>query len=107
MTLSQPPPGQDPSLKLEDEAPTTPGLPHQEVSPRTGEARRDDDRERLNMLVNQASVGITQRALDGTLVMANQRFCDIVGRALEDVIGHSQQILTHPDDRDAHAAQWR
>ncbi|WNG28772.1 PAS domain S-box protein [Cystobacter fuscus] len=94
-------------MKLEDEAPTTPGLPHQEVSPETGQARRDDDQERLDMLVNQASVGITQRALDGTLVMANQRFCDIVGRALEDVIGHSQQSLTHPDDRDAHAAQWR
>jgi PAS domain S-box-containing protein len=59
------------------------------------------------MLVNQASVGITQRDLDGTLVMANQRFCDIVGRTLGDVLGRSQQTLTHPDDRDAHAAQWR
>jgi len=65
------------------------------------------DRERLDMLVNQASIGISQRALDGTLTMANQRFCDIVGRPLEDVLGRTQSSLTHPDDREASAAQFQ
>ncbi|MET0405044.1 MAG: PAS domain S-box protein [Cystobacter sp.] len=85
--------GKDPTLKAE------------------GEAAADDpgreDRERLNMLVNQASVGITQRDLSGTLVMANQRFCDIIGRPLAEVLGSAQQALTHPEDRAAHALQWQ
>ncbi|MBM7117909.1 PAS domain S-box protein [Archangium primigenium] len=77
--------------------------PASEDSP--AQTRRD--RERLDMLVNQASVGISQRSLDGTLTLANQRFCDIVGRPLEGVLGQTHASFTHPEDRDSSAAQFQ
>jgi PAS domain S-box-containing protein len=68
------------------------------------------DRERLDMLdmlIHQASVGISQVDLTGTLVMANQRFCDIVGRPREAVLGRSLRSLMHGEDPEAGKALYQ
>ena len=62
------------------------------------ERRLAQSEARLGMLVNQASVGISQSDLRGTLVAANDRFCDIIGRSQDAVIGASIESFTHPDD---------
>ncbi|MDX7951656.1 PAS domain S-box protein [Lichenihabitans sp. Uapishka_5] len=66
---------------------------------------------RLSMLVNQASVGISQSDPDGTIVAANDRFCDIIGRQPEAVVGTPIESFTHPGDvatsRAAAAKLWR
>lgn len=55
----------------------------------------------LSMLLNQASIGIVQSALDGLTVSANERFRSIVGRSAEDLARLRFEDLIHPDDRDA------
>jgi len=55
--------------------------------------------ERLSALVNQALVGIAQMEFDGRLIFANDRYCDIVGRSVDAVLGlNCIYDLTHPDD---------
>jgi PAS domain S-box-containing protein len=55
--------------------------------------------ERLAALVHQAFVGIAQMDLDGRLVFANNRYCDIVGRQPSQIIGlNCIYDLTHPED---------
>jgi PAS domain S-box-containing protein len=58
-----------------------------------------DTNERLSALFNQTAVGISQTDLDGTIVLANDRFCEILGRGRDDVLGRHVIDLTHPDDR--------
>ena len=64
-------------------------------------SRLSESETRLGMLVNQASVGITQSDLSGRLTTANDRFCDIVGRPANDVVGAAIETLVHTDDRAA------
>jgi len=47
---------------------------------------------------NQAAVGITRVDLHGVLTDANQKFCDMLGYAVEEVIGKPVRDITHPDD---------
>ncbi|RKG73373.1 PAS domain S-box protein [Corallococcus terminator] len=61
------------------------------------------DRERLAVLFQQASVGIAQADLTGTLELMNQRYCDLLGRSREDMLGRDLLSLTHPDDRERNA----
>ena len=77
-----------------------------EASARASETERRlaSSEVRLGMLVNQASVGIVQSSLDGHLVTVNDRFCGIVGRRAEDLIGRSIADLTHPEDWDSSRA---
>ncbi|RKH45694.1 PAS domain S-box protein [Corallococcus llansteffanensis] len=62
------------------------------------------DRQQMAVLFQQASVGISQLDLEGTLVLVNQRFCDLVQRSREDVVGRSLLELTHPEERERGAA---
>ncbi len=63
-----------------------------------------ESNERLNTVINQASVGISQTDTEGRLLLANDRYCEIVGRRREEVLGLSIHELTHPDDARANAA---
>src|SRR5690606_31186666 len=63
-----------------------------------------ESNERLNTVINQASVGISQTDTEGRLLLANDRYCEIVGRSREEVLGVSIHDLTHPDDARANAA---
>ncbi|MFC7473351.1 PAS domain S-box protein [Dankookia sp. GCM10030260] len=46
----------------------------------------------------QAAVGIAHVALDGTWLRLNDRFCSIVGRTREEMLGLTFRQITHPDD---------
>src|SRR5690606_20884202 len=63
-----------------------------------------ESNERLNTVINQASVGISQTDTEGRLLLANDRYCEIVGRRRDELLGLSIHEVTHPDDARTNAA---
>lgn len=61
------------------------------------EALRESE-ARFRAIFNQAAVGITQVGINGQFLMVNQKLCDIVGYACEELIERTFQAITHPDD---------
>ena len=49
-------------------------------------------------IFEQASVGIAQVAPDGTIMRANEAFCEMVGYPQDELTGMTFQEITHPDD---------
>src|SRR5262249_11411527 len=49
-------------------------------------------------MFHNAAVGITRVDLNGILVDANQKFCDMLGYAWEELCGKAIKDITHPDD---------
>lgn len=56
-------------------------------------------RQRIDQLFDQVIFGVSQVDLEGRFVLANKRFCEIVGRPLEELLTLKMQEITHPDDR--------
>ncbi len=52
----------------------------------------------LRSLFEQTAAGICETDLTGTILRANNRYCEIVQRRSDQVIGRTMQSLTHPDD---------
>ncbi len=67
-------------------------------------AQVEESEQQLGAILSQVAVGIVQTGLDGQVLSANQRFCQMVGRAREEVVGRNARDLTHPDDSAAMAA---
>ena len=61
------------------------------------EAMRQSE-ERFRASFEQAAVGIAHVGLDGQWLRVNQKLCEIVGYAREEVLGLRFQDITHPDD---------
>jgi len=61
----------------------------------------------LSALVNQATAGIAQSDLEGRLVLVNRCYCDLVGRAPDEVIDLPFTDVVHPEDRDRAEAALR
>jgi diguanylate cyclase (GGDEF)-like protein/PAS domain S-box-containing protein len=55
-------------------------------------------REELTTVFRQTIVGIIHRDMSSRVLMANDRFCQIVGRSAEELNGLSVEALTHPHD---------
>ena len=55
-------------------------------------------------IFENAGVGITRVDLDGALADVNQKFCEMVGYARDELLGTSVSALTHPDDYGTGAA---
>lgn len=51
----------------------------------------------------QAAVGVAHVKLDGCFLLVNQRFCDVVGYSLDELMRFSVEALTCPDDLDLDA----
>jgi formate hydrogenlyase transcriptional activator len=68
------------------------------------EVRESESRFRVTF--EQAPVGILNLALDGTLLKANQRFCDMLGYSPEETLGRHVRDFTHVDDRQASATVY-
>ncbi|EHM00471.1 PAS domain S-box protein [Acetobacteraceae bacterium AT-5844] len=66
-----------------------------------------ENQERLSNLIEQAAVGIAQTDLRGYLLLVNDRFCEIVGREREALLGMRMQDITHPDDRMGNISLFR
>src|ERR1022692_2987388 len=64
---------------------------------RTGTALRESQ-ERLAALFDNAPVGIDELALDGSIVRANPRFCEITGYSADELMSMQVEHLIHPDD---------
>jgi PAS domain S-box-containing protein len=50
------------------------------------------------LIFHSAGIGMARLSLSGTLLEANQRFADIVGRDPADLVGLHAEDLTHPQD---------
>jgi len=57
-----------------------------------------ESEERFRAIFEQAGVGITRVDLDGVLVEVNQKFCEMLGYAREELLGKRVKDVTHPDD---------
>jgi PAS domain S-box-containing protein len=68
------------------------------------EAALEDHSRRLATLINQAAVGVCQMDLSGNIVLVNKRYCDILGRPEDVLIGQNTDALTHPADQPASQA---
>jgi PAS domain S-box-containing protein len=65
----------------------------------TEEALRESE-ERFAGILRQTAVGVIQCELDGLFLLANKRFCEIVGRTAEELLTLRVPDITHPDDRE-------
>ncbi len=65
------------------------------------EAAVRESEARFRAIFAQAAVGVAQVAPDGRWLDVNQRLCEIVGYAREELLGGTFQAITHPDDLEA------
>jgi PAS domain S-box-containing protein len=65
------------------------------------EATLSASEERFRATFEQAAVGITHVAIDGTFLRVNQRLCDLLGYTRDELLALTFQQLTHPDDLNA------
>jgi PAS domain S-box-containing protein len=57
-----------------------------------------ESEERFRTAFEQTAVGIAHVGLDGSWLRVNQRLCEIVGYTTEELLAHTFQDITHPDD---------
>ncbi|MBN1316537.1 MAG: PAS domain S-box protein [Anaerolineales bacterium] len=57
-----------------------------------------DSEERFRAIFEQAAVGVAQISPEGRFLRINQRYCDIVGYTLEEMMNLTFQEITYPDD---------
>lgn len=67
---------------------------------KTAELARSESEERFRAIFEQAAVGITRVDLDGVIVEVNQKFCEMLGYAREELLGKRVRDVTYPDDYD-------
>ncbi len=68
---------------------------------RRAEATLRASEARFAAMFHQAMVGVVVLDTTGRFVIANQRFCEILGRIEADVLGLRVPDVTHPEDRAA------
>ncbi|GAA4017881.1 hypothetical protein GCM10022280_16520 [Sphingomonas swuensis] len=61
------------------------------------EARREAE-ERFAIIFNSAAVGIGRVSPDGRFLEINDRYCEILGRSRNELLGDAWRNITHPDD---------
>lgn len=57
--------------------------------------------------LEQAAAGIAQLSLDGRFTMVNDRFCEIVGYASDELLGRTFAEITDPEDMEEDLANTR
>lgn len=71
----------------------------------TEEALRKREQQ-FRAVFEQTSIGIAQTDLTGHFVLVNDRYCKIVQRSREELMGLRMQDVTHPEDRSGNAEQF-
>lgn len=66
-----------------------------------------ESEERFRSIFEQAAIGVAQVAPDGRWLCVNQRLCDIVGYAREELLEMAVQDITCADDLPAHLESVR
>lgn len=62
------------------------------------EERSREHERRFRETFEQAAVGISRVGLDGIVVDVNQKFCDMLGYARDELLGKAVKDITHPAD---------
>ena len=57
-----------------------------------------DSEQRLRSIFAEANVGIAQTDLLGRYVLVNRKYCEIVGRSMQELLGMRLIELTYPED---------
>ena len=60
-------------------------------------ALRENEAE-LTAMVEQAAAGIIKATLDGKVLKANDRFCEMLGFSRDEIVNKTTTDLSHPDD---------
>ncbi|MGH6987692.1 MAG: PAS domain S-box protein [Caulobacteraceae bacterium] len=58
---------------------------------------------RFRAIIDQVAAGLAETDLEGRIILANPRFCEMVGRTEAELLSLTAQEITHPEDRPAHA----
>ena len=74
------------------------GVAHDVTEAKVAEAALREREEELTALFNQTAAGLVQVDLFGVIQRVNDRFCAIVDRTREALIGDGLLAITHPDD---------
>ncbi len=53
---------------------------------------------RYRAIFEQAGIGVARISLDGRFIQVNDRYCTVLGRQREELVGAHWQDITHPDD---------
>ncbi|MGH9769471.1 MAG: PAS domain S-box protein [Blastocatellia bacterium] len=94
------------SRSADETACSEPGQrPYEEIqNPRESQKNTEalrNSKARFKGIFENAAVGIARVAPDGRWLEVNQRLCDIVGYAREELMAKTFSDITHPDDLDA------
>ena len=69
------------------------------------EARLREAEQRYRTIFRQAAVGVARVSPEGPFLEVNDRYCEILGRTREELLGGGWKEITHPDDLEADASQ--
>lgn len=69
------------------------------------EVRLREAEQRYRTVFEQAGVGVARVSADGPFLEVNDRYCEILGRSREEILGGGWKEITHPDDVAMDAAQ--
>jgi len=67
--------------------------------------RLSESEERFRATFERAAVGMANVSPTGHFIRINDRFCEIVGYSRDEMLAHSYQDITHPDDLEADRQQ--
>ncbi len=70
------------------------------------EALRESE-QRLRAIINQSNAGMANCDLNGRLLFANQKFCEMLGYTESELVGKTIFAITHPDDVDLTAKRFK
>ena len=68
---------------------------------------RKQAEERFRATFEQAAVGFAQVSVDGRMLMVNEKLCEILGYAREELLALHVQDVSYPEDHDADLVQAR
>jgi PAS domain S-box-containing protein len=72
-----------------------------------GEIALFESRERFQKIVSQAATGVVQMDTEARITLANQKYCEMVGRGESELLGVSVLDLTAPDSVPVTVDAWQ
>jgi PAS domain S-box-containing protein len=77
------------------------GSLHDMTARQQAEVALQETEERFRAIFDQAAVGMNLTELNGSWLLVNQKFCDLVGYTQEEMLLRTFQEITYPEDLDA------
>jgi len=66
--------------------------------------REEEHRARFDATFEHAAIGLAHVGLEGHILLANRRLCEMFGHAREELVGRAVRDLSHPEDIDSTTA---